>query len=265
MEQKWTNIEFLESKENKRYKLLKKLNKKKYRDINNIFIAEGEKFIDEIENFSHCVIKKSNFEYFDTNYDLKRFKKITVLADNLFNELSTQENSQGIIFIHSKNTYNLNNIKGDIVILDDVQDPGNVGTIIRTLVALNYSNLILTNGSCDVYTPKAVRASMGSIFKLNIIYASYEEIINFLKENNYTSFATNLASDSIVYTDCKLKTNKNAYIFGNEGGGVSKALIDNSDYSVIIPISDKVNSLNVSVATAVFLYKMREIEKVSGF
>lgn len=261
MEQNWTNLEFIESKENKRYKLLKKLNKKKYRDLNNIFIAEGEKFIDEIENFSHCVVQKSSFEYYKNNYNLKRFRKITILNDNLFKEISTQENSQGIIFIHSKNTYTLDNISGDVVILDDVQDPGNVGTIIRTLVALNYKNLILTKGSCDVYTPKAVRASMGSIFKLNIIYSSYEEIQNFLKEKNYISFATNLNKDSILYDKCPLVKNKNAYIFGHEGGGVSKELIASSDYSVIIPISSNVNSLNVSVATAVFLYKMREIEK----
>ncbi len=261
MEQKWTNFDFIESKENKRYKLLKKLNKKKYRDLNNIFIAEGEKFISEIENFSHCVIKKSMFEYYNTNYNLSKFTKVTILNDNLFSEISTQENSQGIIFIHSKNTYNLDDIKGDVVILDDVQDPGNIGTIIRTLVALDYKNLILTKGSCDVYTPKAVRASMGSIFKLNIIYASYDNIINFLKEKKYTSFATNLSSNSIIYDTCKLTKDKNAYIFGHEGGGVSKHLLDIADYHVIIPISTNVNSLNVSVATAVFLYKMREIEK----
>lgn len=261
MEQKWTNFEFIESKENKKYKLLKKLNKKKYRDINNIFIAEGEKFIEEINNFSHCVIKKSMFEYYDKNYNLKKFTKVTILSDNLFNEISTQENSQGIIFIHSKNSYTLNEVTGDVIILDDVQDPGNVGTIIRTLVALDYKNLILTKGSCDVYTPKAVRASMGSIFKLNIIYSTPEEIVNFLNEKEYISFATNLDKNSILYNTCPLKENKNAYIFGHEGGGVSQYLLDNTNYSVIIPISNNVNSLNVSVATAVFLYKMRELEK----
>ena len=102
---------------------------------------------------------------------------------------------------------------------------------------------------------------MGSIFKLNIIYATYDEIKEFIEKNSYISFATNLAKNSIEYTNCKLNKDKNAYIFGNEGGGVSKTLLDFCNYNVIIPISDKVNSLNVSVATAVFLYKMRELEK----
>lgn len=261
MEQKWTNIEYIESKENRKYKLLKKLSQKKYRDLNNIFIAEGEKFIKECKTASHCIIQKSRFDYFEKKYNLDNFIKITILNDKLFSEISSQENSQGILFIHSKNTISLNEIKGDIVILDDVQDPGNIGTIIRTLVALNYENLILTKGSCDVYTPKAVRASMGSIFKLNIIYATYDEIKEFIEKNSYISFATNLSKNSIEYTNCKLNKDKNAYIFGNEGGGVSKTLLDFCNYNVIIPISDKVNSLNVSVATAVFLYKMRELEK----
>lgn len=260
MESKWTNIEFIQSKENKNYKLLKKLSKKKYRDENNIFIAEGEKFFEELSNLTRIIIIESKLDYFKSKYNLNIFDKITVLKDSLFNELSTQENSQGVLFIHSKNINKLNYIKGDIIVLDDIQDPGNVGTIIRTLVALDYKNLILINGSCDVYTPKAVRASMGGIFKLNIIYCTYDELISFLKENEYRTFATALCDDAILYNNCVLKKDKNAYIFGHEGGGVSKKLLDIADYKAIIPISSNINSLNVSVATAVFLYKMKEIE-----
>ncbi|VWL85572.1 TrmH family RNA methyltransferase [Oceanivirga miroungae] len=253
------NVDFIESKDNKKYKLLKKLTKKKYRDENNIFIAEGEKFFYESNNFNKIIISSSSYEYYMKKYDLNKYNKIVVLKDNLFNEISTQENSQGVIFIYSKEVSNIDSIKGDIVILDDIQDPGNIGTIIRTMVALDYENLVLTKGSVDVYNPKAVRASMGSIFKLNIIYEERENIINFLNENGYNIYATALASDSKDYRQAKLTKNKNAYIFGHEGGGVSKELLDISN-KLIIPISNKVNSLNVSVSLAVFLYKMRELE-----
>nr|WP_068268564.1 RNA methyltransferase [Caviibacter abscessus] len=255
------NVEYIESKENKNYKLLKKLSKKKYRDENNIFIAEGEKFLEDNKNFTKIIISSDKFEYFNDKYDLSKYDKITVLKTSLFNELSTQENSQGIIFIYSKNACSLSEISSDVIILDDVQDPGNVGTIIRTMVALEYKNLILTKGSVDVYTPKAVRASMGGIFNINVIYSKYDEIIKFLKNNNYRVFATALDNRSIDYRDIKLNDNKNAYIFGHEGGGISKTLLDISDYKTIIPISSNINSLNVSVASAVFLYKVREIEK----
>lgn len=254
------NVEHIESKENKNYKLLKKLSKKKYRDEKNVFIAEGEKFLEDNKNFTKIIISSEKYEYFNTKYDLSKYDKIIVLKTSLFNELSTQENSQGIIFIYSKNAFNLSDISSDVIILDDVQDPGNVGTIIRTMVALNYHNLILTKGSVDVYTPKAVRASMGGIFNINVIYSTYDEIIAFLKKNDYRIFATALDESSIDYRNIELQNNKNAYIFGHEGGGISKTLLDVADYKTIIPISKNINSLNVSVASAVFLYKVRELE-----
>jgi len=207
------------SSDNKFYKLLKKLDKKKYRDENSIFKAEGEKFLNENINFNKIIVKESKFEYFDERYGISEHDNLTILKDNLFDEVSTQENSQGIMFLYSKNLNTIEDVKGNVVILDDVQDPGNAGTIIRTMIAANFQNLILTKGSVDVYNPKTVRATMSGIFKLNIIYE---------------------------------------FIFGHEGGGVSEYLIENSDIKAIIPIYGNIESLNVSVATGIFLYKMRE-------
>ena len=250
------------SSDNKFYKLLKKLDKKKYRDENNIFKAEGEKFLNEDVNFNRIVVKESKYNYFVEKYDIEKYENLTVLRDDLFDEVSTQENSQGILFLYSRKLNNIFDIVGDVVILDDIQDPGNIGTIIRTMEATNFKNLILTKGSVDVYNPKTVRATMGGIFKLNIIYDTPENIIKFLKENDYLTISTALHEDSVNYNDIKLKV-KNAYIFGNEGGGVSKYMIENSDIKAIIPIYGNIESLNVSVASGVFLYKMREkLEKV---
>lgn len=248
------------SPDNKYYKLLKKLDKKKYRDENNIFKAEGEKFLNEGINFNKIFVKESKYEYFNEKYSISNHDNLTILKDDLFDEVSTQENSQGIIFLYSKNLNNIDDITSDVVILDDIQDPGNIGTIIRTMIATNFKNLILTKGSGDVYNPKTVRATMGGIFKLNIIYETPENIVKFLKEKKYQTIATALHNDSVSYEKIELKE-KNAFIFGNEGGGVSDYLIENSDIKAIIPIYGEIESLNVSVASGVFLYKMREKNK----
>lgn len=248
------------SPDNKYYKLLKKLDKKKYRDENNIFKAEGEKFLNEGINFNKIFVKESKYEYFNDKYLISNHDNLTILKDDLFDEVSTQENSQGIIFLYSKNLNNIDDITSDVVILDDIQDPGNIGTIIRTMIATNFKNLILTKGSGDVYNPKTVRATMGGIFKLNIIYETPENIVKFLKEKKYQTIATALHDDSVSYEKIELKE-KNAFIFGNEGGGVSNYLIENSDIKAIIPIYGEIESLNVSVASGVFLYKMRELKK----
>ena len=216
-----------------------------------------EKFQNEKINFNKIILKESRYEYFNKNYNIGEHDNLTILKDELFNEVSTQENSQGIIFLYSKNLNTIDDIEGDVVILDDVQDPGNVGTIIRTMIATDFRNLILTKGSVDVYNPKTVRATMSGIFKLNVIYETSENIVKFLKEKNYLTISTALHEDSISYDEIEQKE-RNAYIFGHEGGGVSDYLIENSDIKAIIPIYGNIESLNVSVATGVFLYKMRE-------
>ena len=129
------------SPDNKFYKLLKKLDKKKYRDENNIFKAEGEKFFNEDINFNKIIVKESKYEYFNNKYNIEKHDNLTILKDNLFDEVSTQENSQGIIFLYSRNLNTINDINGDIVIVDDIQDPGNIGTIIRTMIAADFRNL----------------------------------------------------------------------------------------------------------------------------
>ena len=222
--------DIIASSDNKFYKLLKKLDKKKYRDENSIFKAEGEKFLNENINFNKIIVKESKFDYFDKKYEISKHDNLTILKDSLFDEVSTQENSQ---------------------------DPGNAGTIIRTMIAANFQNLILTKGSVDVYNPKTVRATMSGIFKLNIIYETPEKIVKFLNDKNYLKIATALHEDSVSYEKIELREN-NAFIFGHEGGGVSEYLIENSDIKAIIPIYGNIESLNVSVATGIFLYKMRE-------
>lgn len=247
----------IESKDNKQFKLLKKLDKKKYRDDLSLYLLEGDKFLNESIKYNSIFIDQSKFEQISKKYVLPN-DNVYILSTNLFNEISTQVNSQGVIFLIQKEKSNISDINEDVVILDNVQDPGNIGTIIRTLVALDYKNLILTNNCCDIYNSKVLRSSMGAFIHLNIVYESKENILDFLKNNKYNILSTCLSNDSIIYTKAKLES-KNAYIFGSEGNGISDEFIENSNQKLIIPISKNVDSLNVGIALGVILYKMKEI------
>lgn len=253
-------MEIIESKENKLIKFLKKLKQKKYRNKENKFLAEGYKFLDYHYPPDMIVIRK---DIHQSNFYLNNISKFSckkiIVTDKIFQELSTQENSQGIIILYSKKNNSLKNDSNNLVILDDVSDPGNLGTIIRICDATNFKDIILTRDSVDAYNEKVIRATMGSILNVNIYYLEKQEIIKFLKENNYFIISTYLDKTAISYNKIKLKE-KNAIIFGNEGNGISRDFINMTDCKTIIPILSNTESLNVAVATGIILYKFREIE-----
>ena len=145
------------------------------------------------------------------------------------------------------------------MILDDVADPGNLGTIIRLCDATNFKDIILTKGTVDAFNEKVIRATMGSILNVNLFYLEKQDIIKLLKENNYSIIATYLDKEALPYNKIQLKE-KNAVIFGNEGRGICDEFISISDCKTIIPILSNTESLNVAVASAIILYKFREIE-----
>lgn len=255
-------MQYIISKYNAKFKNLKKLNLKKYRDDLKLFIAEGEKFTDYLENAVEVVLSESKQEKYFDKYPKLKEKKIIVLSDNLFNELSFQKNNQGILFLFEKKELKIENLIGDLLILDEIQDPGNLGTIIRTALAAGYTNIILTNDSVDCYNLKVIRATMGAIFNVNIVYSDRESLKNYLlkNENEYNIISTSLSNDSIDYTDMQLYK-KNAFIFGNEGHGVSKDLVKISNQKIKIKIYGDIESLNLAIATSIILYKTKEILK----
>lgn len=253
-------MEIIESKENKLIKFLKKLKQKKYRDSEDKFLAEGHKFLDYEYEPELIILREDVFQEKIYEDKIKKFtSKISVLSQKIFEDLSSQEHSQGIILLYNKKKEKLDVLSSDIVILDDVADPGNLGTIIRICDATNFKDIILTKGSVDVYNEKVIRASMGSILNVNIYYFEKKEIIKFLKENNYSVISTFLDKTAVPYTKIELKK-KNAIVFGNEGRGISQDFVEISNYKTIIPILSNTESLNVGVATGIILYKIRELE-----
>ena len=149
-------------------------------------------------------------------------------------------------------------LNNNIVVLDKIGDPGNLGTIIRVADAGGFKDILLTKGSVDCWNEKVVRSSMGSILNMNILYLEEEEMISFLKEKGYKMEVTALDKTSIEYTQMSL-SEKNAIIFGSEGNGVSQRFLEISDEKLIIPIYGIAESLNVAMACGIILYKTREI------
>lgn len=254
-------MEIIKSRDNKLIKNLKKLKQKKYRDSENKFLAEGLKFLDYLQYIPEMIIIKEDILE-NKNYleKISRFNVKKIFVDKkIFMELSSQENSQGILILYRKKELHLEEISNDIVVLDDISDPGNLGTIIRLCDAVNFKDIILTKNSVDAYNEKVIRASMGSILNINLFYMEKEDILKLLSKNKYHCFVTYLDKNSLPYNKIEVQ-NKNAIILGNEGRGVSDEFLKLNGTKTIIPILGAAESLNVAIASALILYKFRELQ-----
>ena len=253
---------YIDSKENNSFKKIKKYRTKKYRDKDKRFLAEGTKFLDFDTVPEYIIIDEEYSENIEIMKKVEKFEKSEklVLSQGLFSQLSSQENSQGIILVYKYEEKDIENAGDNVIVLDRVGDPGNLGTIIRTVDAAGFKDIILTKGSVDCYNEKVIRSTMGSIFNINLYYAEEEKLLNFLKEKNYKIISTVLSDDCIPYTEMK-PAEKNAVIFGNEGSGIGENIIKNSHEKVIIPIYGTAESLNVAMACGIIIYKLRELYK----
>ena len=146
--------------------------------------------------------------------------------------------------------------KGAYLLLENLQDPGNLGTIIRTAHAFNFKGILMTKGCVDLYSPKVVRSTMSSLFYMPIVVEEEIEVyINHLKEKNKTIYTTALTEKAQKIQDINFKEDM-VLIIGNEGNGVSDYCLQHTDYTMIIPMPGGAESLNASVATAVCMYEV---------
>lgn len=233
---------------NEKIKNIKKLNTKKYRDETNMYLVEGEHLVKEA--YENNVLEELILlENTNLNIDVKT----SYVTKNVLNFISNLDTPNGILGICKKKE---NTLKGNkIVILEDIQDPGNLGTIIRSSVAFNVDTLVLSNNTVDLYNPKVIRATQGMLFKLNIIIENdLENLIKNLKQNNYTIYTTNVKNGNSLKTI--EKKDKVAIIMGNEGSGVSEKLNSLADKYLYIDMNKNCESLNVAVATSIILYEL---------
>lgn len=227
-------------------KRIVKLKQKKYRDKEKRFIVEGYNILTCTEDVLECLLitKKEdenlykNIEHIYVTYEI--IKKITDTVT-----------PQGIVGI-CKEKENKLDLNANCLLLDGLQDPGNIGTLIRTALCFDFKNIILSLDSCDIYNEKIIRATQGALFKVNIIRTDLKECIIFLKENGYNIIGTSLKDASNLENGNYLK--KEAIILGNEGNGVKDEILALTDRNVYIPINKEMESLNVAIAGAIAMH-----------
>lgn len=255
-------MQVITSKENELVKKIKKLKEKKFRDLENSYVIEGIKLvkeaIEENQNIKNIVICEDciNDGTIDqkTLYEIARFDCIYV-NEKVFNFITDVSNPQGILAVLEKNnsTNKINYTDDIIVVLDGIQDPGNLGTILRTVDSANLKQVIVSKETADCYNPKVVRSTMGAIFRVNVIESeNLIQSMQTMKENGYEIVVTSLDTNKSVYD---IVYNKKVIVIGNEANGVSKEVQDFADYKVKIPMLGKTESLNASVAAGIMIYE----------
>ena len=255
-------MKIISSKDNEIVKHIKKLKDKKYRDENNEYIVEGVKLVEEavkenapIKKIIICEDTTRTYEI-PTNImlEIARYECIYV-TDKIFSSITQVTNPQGIMAIIEKNIEKetIDFSQDIIVMLDDVQDPGNLGTILRTVDSIGLNQIIVSKGTADAFNPKVVRSTMGAIFRLKIIESeNLAQTIREIRKHHYKLVVTSLQTENSIYD---IDFNKKIIVIGNEANGVSKEIQEMADEKVKIPMLGKTESLNAAVATGVILYE----------
>lgn len=255
-------MQVISSKDNELIKHIKKLKDKKERDISNEYVIEGIKLVKEAiqENakIKQIVIcedcEKAESISKELMYEIAKQECIYV-TNKIFKILSEVQAPQGILAVVEKNNTNqeINYEEEIIVALDDVQDPGNLGTILRTVDSIGVTQILVSKGTADAYNPKVVRSTMGAIFRIKIIECeNLEETLKKVQNKGFKIVVSSLQTDNSIYD---INYNKKVIIIGNEANGVEKNIQEMADERIKIPMIGKTESLNASVATGIILYE----------
>ena len=259
-------MEIIASKDNEVIKNVRKLKEKKYRDLENAYIVEGIKMVKEaiLEKASIRQIiicddcEKSDNIPKELMYEIAKYDCLYVTS-KIFKYISEVQTPQGVLAVVEKNNNGTNgetdiNYNEDIIVaLDDIQDPGNLGTILRTVDSVGLTQVLVSKGTADCYNPKVVRSSMGAIYRVKVIEC--EDLLETLKEvkkNKFKVLVTSLGDSKNIY---EMKYNKKVLVIGNEANGVEERIMNIADEKIKIPMLGRTESLNAAVATGIILYE----------
>ena len=233
---------------NSKIKEIKKLKNPKYSKEQKLFLIEGEHLVNEAFklNLLKLTISLDNVSYNVPNL---------IVNKSVLESISSINSTPNIIgvckYIEENKTL------GDrILILDNIQDPGNLGTIIRSSVAFNFTSVVLSLDTVSKYNNKVIRSTQGMLFNTNVVSCDIKSLIKKLKDENYVIYATDVV-DGINIKDIK-KPSKFAIVMGNEGSGVSSDIKDLADYNLYIKMNKDCESLNVAVASSILMYEMQD-------
>lgn len=262
----------IESLQNEQVKYVVSLQRRKAREEAQLFVIEGWRFVEEgvrrnapIKKVFVC-LERAQVEWQPL---LRRLRERGIpfeeVDERVLRKMSSTEEPQGILAIVRQTNYSWSdlhiNLKTVVLVLDGIQDPGNLGTILRTALASGVRYVCLTPGTVDLYNPKVLRSTMGAVFSLVILPGQQpEEILNFCRKQGLSVLMGDIQGEPIYQTN--LSDRPLALVVGNEGKGPSPAFRDADIRCVTIPMAQEVESLNVAMATGIMLY---EIVRQRGF
>ena len=250
------------STSNARVKELVQLQKKsKVRNEQGVFLVEGVKMYQEIPQEQLVKVYVSETFADKQKEEINRLKdrrKLEYLSDHVFQYVSDTKTPQGILCVVRQSTYCLEDIleaeDAHLLVLDNLQDPGNLGTILRTAEGAGVTGIIISKESVDIYNPKVIRSTMGSIYRVPFVYVEdLKEAIAKVKAHGIFTYAAHL--DGKNSYDKEDYTKKTAFLIGNEGNGLRKDIADLADTWIRIPMQGQVESLNAAIATSVLMFE----------
>jgi TrmH family RNA methyltransferase len=254
-------VKVIQSAKNPQVKQWRKLATRKERDKTGRYLIEGFHLVEEALSYKkeiEEIIMEENI-VLPAKWDMDGIP-LTVVTSEVAETLSETETTQGIFAVCKKrDSKNSLAQSKTFLLIDRVQDPGNIGTMIRTADAAGIDAVVLGKGSADPYNPKVLRAAQGSHFHVDIIQLPLEEAIQTFKEHHLPVYGTAL-QNATNYRDIQ-PSKRFAVLVGNEGSGVSQELLALTDQNVYIPIYGKTESLNVAVAAGILLYHFQESTK----
>lgn len=230
---------------------IKNFKDKKFKKENGLFVVEGNKFCRDLLNYNIEIVHTIT-----NDKTLTGFPNIEVVSDKMLSSLATTKTNQEIICICKIKKHEISSI-GNSLILDNLQDPGNVGTLVRSALAFGFDDIYLVSGA-DPYSEKVIRSSAGLIMNARLHICSFEEIKNNLNKIADAFMVADMAGENI--NKICLPKGRIAVIIGNEGQGVSDAFIGIANKTVSIPMMPKVESLNAGVAGSIIMQKIGEIK-----
>ena len=243
------------SLDNEKVKKYKKLSMKKYRDQYHEYIVEGMHLV--LEAYKKGVVLEVLLE---ENVSLPFQVPYVYLSADVMKAISNLESVPDIMALCKKKE-DCEIVGNRILLLDELQDPGNLGTIIRSAVAFGIDTIILSENTVDLYNPKVLRATQGMIFHTNIISMDAKNAISYCHQNNYTVYGTSVLYGKDVRSLARKDKEKFLLIVGNEGNGVRPEILELCDQNLFISMNEAVESLNVGVACSILLYEMEKFNE----
>ncbi|MDO5538978.1 MAG: RNA methyltransferase [Eubacteriales bacterium] len=255
----------INSTSNKQIKNLIQLQaKSKVRKEQGLFVTEGIKMYREVPE--RRLIKTYVSESFYNKEENRKLlegiseRNLEIVADHVFEAAADTKTPQGILCLVKQEEYVLDDILNDkkplLLLLEDIQDPGNLGTIFRTAEGAGITGIIMSSKTADIYNPKTIRSTMGSLYRMPFLQVKeFEPVLDELKKREIRTYAAHLQG-SVDYT-AEDYTGGSAFMIGNEGNGLSEKLASQADVYIKIPMSGQLESLNAAIAAAILMFEAR--------